>query len=384
MSGAVASGAPGPPGVATPVTPPRAGRLVLALGVAPLVLLAVVSIVTFVDGLNPGSVGFDFRGAYLSAAHAILDEESPYPPVEGPALASQTGYVYPPLLAYLVVPFTVLPETVAAILAVLCVAALLAATLVVLRVRDWRCYAAVLLWAPTTNALHMASASAVIAFAAALAWRYRSTTWPLAASIGLAAAIKVILWPLLVWTLATRRLRPTAYALLIGGGVTLVAWAGLGFAGLERYPAMLRRLADLEAGDSYSLVGAMSTLGFGDGAARLVAVLFGVVLLAGCVVFGRRGDDLRSFTLALAASLALTPIVWLHYLVLLLVPLAIARPRYSAIWLVPLLLWLTPLNGNGESIQPFLPALVVAAVIAVVLTGSDAKHAPPPPTAVAR
>ena len=75
--------------------------------------------------------------------------------------------------------------------------------------------------------------------------------------------------------------------------------------------------------------------------------------------------------------------MWLHYLVLLLVPLAIARPRFSAIWLVPLLLWLTPLNGNGESIQPFLPALVVAAVIAVVLTGGDSKQ-PRSPTAVAR
>jgi len=360
-----------------------AGRLAFGLGIAPLVLLAVVSMATFVDGLNPGSIGFDFRGAYLSAAHAIVDGESPYPPVEGPALASQTAYVYPPLLAYLVIPFTILPESVAAILAVLGVAALLAATLVVLRVSDWRCYAAVLLWAPTTNALHMASASALVAFAAALAWRYRSTTWPLAASLGFGVAAKVILWPLLVWTFATRRLRATAYALLIGGVSTLVAWAGLGFAGLESYPAMLRRLADLEAGESYSVVGAMTSVGFGDGAARLLAVLIGLTLLVGCVVLARRGDDLRSFTLALAASLALTPIVWLHYLVLLLVPLAIARPRFSAIWLVPLLLWLTPLNGNGESIQPFLPALVVAAVLAVVLTGESPKEARPS-TAVVR
>ena len=380
VSRAVASDVPG---VVAPVSRPGASRLVFALGIAPLVLLAVVSIVTFVDGLNPGSIGFDFRGAYLSAAHAILNGESPYPPVEGPALASQTAYVYPPLLAYLAVPFTVLPESVAAILAVLGVGALLVGTLVVLQVRDWRCYAAMLLWAPTTNAMHMASASALVAFAAALAWRYRSTTWPLAASIGLATATKVILWPLLVWTLATRRVRPAAYALLIGGGATFVAWAGLGFAGLQSYPAMLRRLADLEAAESYSVVGALTSLGFGEGVSRIAAVLLGLALLACCAVLGRRGEDLRSFALALAASLALTPIVWLHYLVLLLVPLAIARPRFSAIWLVPLLLWLTPLNGNGESIQPFLPALVVAAVIAVVLAGGDSKQ-PRSSTAVAQ
>ena len=166
---------------------------------------------------------------------------------------------------------------------------------------------------------------------------------------------------------------------------TLVAWASLGFAGIGSYPAMLRRLADLEAGDSYSLVGAMSSLGLGDGAAEVVAVLLGVALLAGCAFCARRGDDLRSFTLALAASLALTPIVWLHYLVLLLVPLAIARPRFSVIWLLPLLLWLTPLNGNGESIQPLLPALVAAVVIVLSLLAPDAEREPTPAlSAVAR
>jgi len=231
----------------------------------------------------------------------------------------------------------------------------------------------------------MASSSALLAFAAALAWRYRVTTWPLAASLALAVVTKLILWPLLVWTVATRRLRPSAYAILIGAGITLIAWAGLAFDGFERYPAMLRRLADLEAADSYSLVGAAGSLGLGDAAARLVAVLIGVALLVGCVVFARRGDDLRSFTLALAASLAFTPIVWLHYLVLLLVPLAITRPRFSVIWLLPLLLWLTPLNGNGESIQPLLPTLVVVAVIAVVLTGRDREaNVQRLPAAVAR
>ena len=130
---------------------------------------------------------------------------------------------------------------------------------------------------------------------------------------------------------------------------------------------MLRRLAALEAEESYSLVGAAGALGVGDAAARVAALLIGSALVIAVVVFARRGDDFRSFTLALAAALAFTPIVWLHYLVLLLVPLAIARPRFSAVWLLPLLLWLTPLNGNGESIQPLLPALVAAIVVVLTL-----------------
>jgi alpha-1,2-mannosyltransferase len=351
--------------VSSPVPP--AVRFAYLFGVFAVIALAVLSIVTFVEGLNPGAVAFDFRGAFLPAAHDVRGGESPYPPVEGPALASQTAYVYPPLLAYALIPFTIVSLTTAIVVAVIGVAALLVATLAVLGVRDLRCYAAMFLWAPTVNELHTASASVLVTFAAAVAWRYRATVLPLGVTVGLGIATKLVLWPLLVWTAATSRLRVTATAALVGGGITLVLWSLLEFDGLERYPAMLRRLAELEAEESYSLLGAFAELGLGDVAARALAFVVGVALLAACVALARRGDDFRSFTFALAASLALTPIVWLHYLVLLLVPLAIARPRFSAVWLMPLLLFLTPLNGNGESIQPLLPALVAVAVITLVL-----------------
>jgi alpha-1,2-mannosyltransferase len=368
---------------ANPATPqgPPAFRFAYLASVLMLVALAVLSLVNFVEGLNTGSIGFDFRGAYLPAAHDVLDGDSPYPPLEGPELASHNAYVYPPLLAYALVPFAAISESVAAVLAVICVAALLVATLAVLGVRDLRCYGAAFLWASTTNALHMASSSALLAFAAALAWRYRATTWPLAVSLGLGVAVKLILWPLLVWGAATRRLRAAFSAVLVGGSVSLALWALIGFDGFSRYPALLRRLAELEAEESYSLVGAFMSVGTGGLVARVAAVAIGVALIAASVVYGRRGDDFRSFALALAASLAFTPIVWLHYLVLLLVPLAIARPRFSPIWLVPLLLWLTPLNGNGELIQPFLPALVAATVFAYALVGAEREPAPATPSA---
>jgi hypothetical protein len=354
-----------------PVGPTRTARLAYALGLAPLVLLALISIVNFLEGLDPGSIGFDFRGAYLRAAEEIVDGESPYPPVEGFELASHNAYVYPPLLAFVLVPFTALPTDVAVGIGVAAVAALLAATLFVLGVRDWRCYGAVLLWAPTVNALHMGSSSALLALAAALAWRWRAAVWPPGIALGLGIATKLILWPLLVWTLATRRVRTTVAAALVAVAVTLPLWAVLSFDGLERYPEMLRRLAELEAEESYSLVGAFAGLGLEGTAARVLAIAVALGLLALCVLHARRGDDARSFAMALAAGLAFSPIVWLHYFVLLLVPLGIFRPRFSAVWLLPLLLWLTPLNGNGEVIQPLLPTLVAAAIFALALVGTD-------------
>ena len=41
----------------------------------------------------------------------------------------------------------------------------------------------------------------------------------------------------------------------------------------------------------------------------------------------------RSLGLAIAAALILSPIVWRHFFTLLLVPLALSRPRFDAVWL---------------------------------------------------
>ena len=65
--------------------------------------------------------------------------------------------------------------------------------------------------------------------------------------------------------------------------------------------------------------------------------------------------------------MALTPIVWQHYILLLLAPLAVVRPRFSPIWLLPILLWVNPAEGNGSGVQPFLPALVTVCLAVVIL-----------------
>ncbi|MGI8478652.1 MAG: glycosyltransferase family 87 protein [Gaiellaceae bacterium] len=313
------------------------------------------------------SLAYDFREAYLPAAEAVLDGNSPYPALDDPRLAAETAYVYPPLLAYALIPFTALSENAASVVAALFAFAVLAGTLVLVGLRDWRCYGAALLWAPSVNALHTASSSLLLAFGGALAWRYRSTVWPLALSVGVAVALKLLIWPLLAWTLVTRRLLATAGALLVAAVLTLVTWGALGFEDIGRYPELLRKLAELEAEESYSLVGAFAAGGLEGTSARILSGAIAVALLVGCALYARRDDDLRSFTCALAAALAFTPILWQHYLVMLLVPLAVARPRFSAIWLVPALLWAAPREDNGSAIQTFLPVLAAAALVVFVL-----------------
>lgn len=342
------------------------------LAVVPLVCAAFFLAASY----SHDTLAYDFRRAYLPAAEAVLDGESPYVEVDDPRLAAETAYVYPPVLAYALAPLTALSEDAASIVVVLVGVALLVGALLLLGVRDWRCYTVTLVWAPSLIGLQTGSSSLLLAFAAACAWRFRDRVWPTAAAIGLGVATKLLLWPLLVWTLATRRVVATVAAVTVGATAVLVAWAALSFEDAARYPELLQRLGELEAEDSYSVVAFAAALGLGESAGLVASMVLGASLLAACVVFGRRGDDVRSFASAIAAALAFTPILWQHYLVLLLVPLALVRPRFSPIWVLPVALWVAPREDNGVPLQTVLPLLVAAALVAFVLRNAQPSAGP--------
>ena len=338
------------------------------LSTVALVFLAATLMVGLVAmSAREGLLAWDVRFAYLPAADAVLEGESPYPALDDPILEDQKGYVYPPQLLFAVLPLTPLPTGVAAMLVAIGMLALLGLTLRVLGIRDPRCYAAALLWVPSISGVLLGNVSIPLTFAVAVLWRYRDAVWPPAVSLGLAVSAKLLLWPLFVWTVATRRLRATAWAVAGGLAVTSVAWAAIGFDGLTGYPDLLRRLSEIQSANSYSFVGMAATLGLGEGPGQALALAVGGGLLVWCVLFARRGDEARSFTCAVAATLALSPIVWLHYLVVLLVPMAISRPRFSALWLLPILLWVSPKPGYAEGVQTFFPLLAAAIMVAFLL-----------------
>ena len=338
-----------------------------------------VFVLTLFLAYGSNRLAWDFRVSYLPAAEAVIRGDSPYPPAGIDAAALHTGYIYPPLLAFALAPFTIVSPDVAAVLAVVGALGAILGALWIVGVRDPLCFAALLLWAPAWNALEMAQVSAPLTLGLALAWRYRTTTWPLAAVLGLAIATKLFLWPLLVWAATTRRLRRAALAVGVGAAVTLVSWAAIGFAGLTGYPNLLRVFSEYQDEGSYSIVGVASLFGAGDSVGRLVSFVAGALLLLGCIRAGRRAEDLRAFTFAIAAALALSPIVWQHYLVLLAVPLAISRPRFSILWLLPIILWVSPRAGNGDGVETLLPAAVACVLLVGIIARSGWRAAPPSP-----
>ena len=277
-------------------------------------------------------------GVFFGAGDAVLAGESPYPSGElAPPPAAY--YVYPPPLALAVAPLAALPPPQAsAIWTVLGIAAVIAA-LLVLGVRDWRCHVLALLFPGTLEALEYGAIGTFLVLLLALAWRYRERLPLTAAATAVAVVLKLFLWPLIAWHLLVGRSRTAVAAAAGAAGLALATWAAIGFRGLADYPRLLRDLTELEAEHTYSLFALARVAGLPELPAQAVGLVVGAAVLVLAARAARPGGDdaeRRALILVLGAAFALTPILWHHYLVLLIVPVALARPRLSALWLLPL------------------------------------------------
>jgi hypothetical protein len=279
-------------------------------------------------------------------------------------------------------PFSLLPFTVAAALYALLVVGAVLLTLWVLGVRDRRCYALALLPASVLSVVGSGALSAFLALGLAIVWRFRDRLRVVVPVAALVVIAKLLLWPLLVWFLATRRWAAAVGTAFVGTALTGAAWAAIGFAGIADYRHLASRIIRLEQTDGYSLVALGHALGLGVGAARAAAALTGAALLIAIVVIARRpSEDRRSFVLAIAAALAFSPVIWLHYFALLLVPIALARPRFTSLWLLPLAFWLCPAHSDGVLWRILLGLSLTALVIARSLARSASERfAEPSPT----
>jgi len=323
-------------------------------------------------------VPYDFA-IFLRASEDVRAGDSPYVDPGTISEDSPAPYVYPPLLAIALIPATVLPDEVrgsspAGVLVSLLLIACVVGTLALLDVRDWRCYPVALLYPPTLENVEYGAVGPALALLVALGWRSRDRVWPVAASVGAAIALKVFVWPLLVWLAATKRSAAAVGAAVAAVGLALGSWAAIGFDGIADYPDLLRRLSDVEAENSYSAYAILVAIGVPSGLAHVVVTGAAATLLVLAWRAARSADgDRRALTLALAAGFVLTPILWLHYLVLLVVPIALARPRLSVLWLVPLAMTVFELldlykgwpRGDGWALAS------VAAVMTVVFAAAS-------------
>ena len=86
--------------------------------------------------------------------------------------------------------------------------------------------------------------------------------------------------------------------------------------------------------------------------------------------------------LAVLAALVVTPLLWLHYLLLLYAPIALYRPRLAPLWFLPLLLWVTPSPHSHGITWRNAVALAVVGVVALRTAAAGLNRGAEPRPAV--
>ena len=374
----------------SPTSPPASGPGRPRLGIRGLLAagwrLTLVSTILTMAGLLVLGLGahprllFDFRGDLYSAAVAILHGHNPYriEYLNHLAWLKRHGGTVPPAFAVPVYPAPVLLASVPFGLiplwlgGALFVAASIAGVIWALRlfgVRDWRCIALVLISWPCLFGLWFGTLSPLLLLGAALAWRSRERAARCASAIAALVLTKIFPWPLAFWPLLTRRWRTFVLAIALMAGTSLAAWAVIGLHSLGTYPHVLSTLSYVEQNAGVSLTTTLIAFGAAPSLAQLLALASAGALAAAAWRLARRGDvGLRTaFGLLVIAALTAAPLVWVHYEVLLFVPIALISPSLSPIWFVPLLSAFVPVPNFHDHLQmllwPCLQGLVVVRLL---------------------
>ena len=328
---------------------------IVFLGVVPICLIAFLLI-------DLGHHQSDFA-TFWQSGRDVLHGRSPYPPLRTlPRHASPTSFapfVYPPVAAVAMIPLSLVPYGVAVFLFIAVDLAAVALALHLLGVEDWRCYGAAYASAPVYAATGLGAISPLLLLGVAALWRYRNRAIVAGALVAGVATAKLFLWPLWLWLIRTRRFAAAAIAAVVAFAAVAGTWAAIGFTGAWEYPALLGRLTSLVGPQSYSPYALGRSLGFGGGAAQGIAYL--VAALGIGVAAWAFSDAGRLLAAAIAISLVTTPILWPHYLVLLFVPISLARRSFSPLWLAPLALWLDSAAWSMGNTTRIVALLAIAA-----------------------
>ena len=353
----------------------RQASTILLFGLLPIVLSFLV-----LDWTYSGHTFLsDFHGDLYTAGKDILAGRNPYRLgflSHQAAIAGFGGHpntifavpVYPAPDLVATVPLALLPYKVAATVFTLLGVAALCLGLWLLGVRDWRCYGAAFLSWPVLHTLRLGQVNEFLVLAIAVAWRWRPRAAVTGAAVACAVIAKVFLWPLGLFLLMSRRWRALAAGLVFGIAALALAWAVIGFAGLATYPQMLSDLSSVEGAAGISLISLAAATGIGHGVAVAISIVITVGLIALAWGLMRIEDGERNaFGLLVVAGLASSSLVWPHYAVLLLVPIALLSPGFGPLWLVPLLGYLAPVELTGGSAWRIGVYLAMELIVVVAL-----------------
>lgn len=326
-------------------------------------ILAAVGLLWLMLGLIslPGGEGwgYDYR-AYADAAHRLGETGSLYQAetLDGPYRPGPYGlYMYAPPLALAVAPLTGLHVDVAVSLWFILHVAMLAGACAVIPVSVWvrlATFGIAALSFGVMRDLVLGNISLLLLFLLAVAWRWLDR--PLGSiAQALAISIRPTLGILVVWQLLRRRWKAVAWT--IGAGVVLILLSlpFVGANGYLDYASVLRNLSDVSGvAFNYDLGSTAQSLGASE-LASTGALLVGYAIAIGAIALSLRRDRELGFIVTTSASLLLAPLLWDHYLTMLVLPAAfLAQRGHPWALALPMLTWLPGLVDDWAVVVPLL------------------------------
>jgi alpha-1,2-mannosyltransferase len=314
-------------------------------------LLLLAAMLALVLGVAGRTFGYDFE-AYSAAAQRLVNGERLYDPAVSVA-GGFAIYLYPPPFALAMAPLVLLPEAVARGVWVIGMGLCLPLGASLLPTRRNVRWAVVCLGAlswPFLYSVKLGQVGPLLFVLFAMAWRWRDRATPLGASIAVGALIKVQPALLVLWAAATGRWRAAGVAIGVAVAAAAIATAFMGIGVWTDYIALLGRVSSaVTTPHNCSPGAALYQAGLPETVAEAGQWISMAVTAAAVLLIWRYGRSEVGLMGAIVASQLLTPLLWDHYAMLLLLPTAwlLQRGRtWAAIF--PPLGWISLFDSSGS------------------------------------
>ena len=313
------------------------------------------------------TLGYDYQ-AYVAAARHVLNREPLYDSAVSEAIGFAV-FLYPPQFAVAMIPFALLDPTVGLWAWLALIVAAFVAGVWLLPVRREVRWAVVLLaglsW-PFLYSIKLGQVGPLLFLAFAIGWRYMDRPVALGASAVVGTLIKLQPGLVFVWALATRRWRAVGVGIVVAAAATATTLLLVGASAFGDYLALLGRINKPVTTTHNFTPGAIAyQLGVPESSAALLQIGVVVGVLAVTVFAWFRASPETSYIVTVVASQLLSPVLWEHYAMLLLIPTALLLQRghwWAAA--IPLAGWVPglayPITFAVALLAPFLPTRVKA------------------------
>lgn len=295
-----------------------------ALPVLAIVTLVVVAGAAAVASSWAGTLGFDFLSYDLAvrrffAGGVLYDQSFDYTGAFG-------LFYYPPPFVLLAAPLSLLDPAIAAWIFTGLLVATYAAGVAILPVNRTIRWVILFLgglsW-PLVYAIKLGQVGPILLLTFAIGWRWMDRPWRLGASIAIGTAIKIQPVLLFGWAILTGRHRAVALGLAVLGVLALLATIVAGPSSWLDQATLLARVSrPIDTPHNFTPGRVAFEAGLGTAAAWAIQAANWALVAAAVLWATLRCTPVASYLAIVVASQLISPILWDHYALMLLLPVA--------------------------------------------------------------